>query len=236
MFLHLRYWAAIAIKPSRRLIVLFLLAETGSVLLDALRLQPWEYMYLFIFLFSAIYINQPQKYYRALLLVLSSTYIFTGIHKFSGAFLNNVWDSFLLYRLFGFTKPHISPVLHYSGLLLGSMEFACGLALLLFTNKRLPACLLISMHAVILIVLGIMLKGHNYSVFPWNVLMMFLLIYIYKEQTALRSGFSGYLAPPYFLLFVFWFALPLANVFGYWAHYLSSGMYTGKTPQGLCMC
>jgi hypothetical protein len=223
--------AAAILKPIRLLIIFFLAAEVLSVLLDGLRLQPWEYLYLFIFLFNIIYINQPQKFYRALLLLLASTYIFSGLHKFSGAFLHNIWDGFLLYRTFGLTKPHIGSLLHYSGLLLSTGELACGVLLLVLKNKRMPVYTLIIMHLIILFILGIVLSGDNYSVLPWNVVMVVLLAYILRERPVIKDRFSVYIAPPYLLLYLFWFVLPFANLFGYWAHYLSSGMYTGKGPK-----
>lgn len=215
-------------RPRKKLLTVFIIAETCSVLLDAIRLQPWEYLFMFIVSFYIFFKSTPVLFYRCLLVLLASTYIFSGLHKINGAFLHNVWDALILRKGFGFKAIH--PWLHYAGIALGIVETLAGLSLLIVKNKRTSVLVLITMHISILLFLGILLHGHNFSVLPWNVLMVVLLLYIsrFPVQEQLAQPFPKFALT---VLIIFWFTLPAINFFGYWAHYLSSGMYSGKTPR-----
>lgn len=98
--LSLALLTVILIRPIRWLIVAFMFIEVFSVLLDALRLQAWEYMYLFFFGYFALYFNKPVYFRKVVVYILASTYFFSGLHKFNGAFLHFIWDSFFLKKVF----------------------------------------------------------------------------------------------------------------------------------------
>lgn len=218
-----------ACKPKRLFLIVTLVSELVSVTLDAIRLQPWEYLYLFILFFAVLYYARPVLFFKIIILLFASTYIFSGLHKISGAFLNTIWNDLVLIHMCGMVRVDISPLQHYVGLCIGGVEFLLGI-LLLFPRYRVWACYgLIGMHLIILLSLGIALHGNNYSVYPWNVLMMYMLYTISQEGFHAEKHKLPNVAK--LALFIFWFVLPLSNFFGYWGHYLSSGMYTGKTPK-----
>ncbi|MFL9844465.1 hypothetical protein [Flavobacterium rhizosphaerae] len=223
---------AAILKPSKIILLAFLILETMSVSLDALRLQPWEYLYLFIVFFYLILKSRPKAFYIVLLFLAASTYFFSGLHKFSGAFLYNIWDNLLLRRAFGYSVKDIPILVHYSGLLLSMGELLGGILLLFLKNKRPAIIALMAMHIVILIVLGILLKAENYSILPWNLLMMYILIYIDKQShTISNKNLFALPIPSSIIILLFWVILPVSNYFGFWASSLSSGMYTGKTAK-----
>lgn len=216
-------------RPLKWLMVTFFVVEVISVLLDAIRLQPWEYLYLFIVFFCICTLNQAKPFFRILIFVLASTYFFSGMHKLGPAFLKNVWESLVLRRIFGVNKDSVSVGLHYLGLSLGVVELLFGFSLVVTKFRRFACYGLIAMHLIILISLGLVLNGFNYSVYPWNVLMIFMLFKLSNIDTKLIDKEVPY--PITAVVFIFWLLLPLSNFMGYWGHYLSSGMYTGKTPR-----
>lgn len=215
------------VKTSRRLMIVLFISELSSVILDAIRLQPWEYLYLTILLMAIICYYRPNVFFRVLMFLLVSTYIYSGLQKFSGAFLATIWDYFILKNTFGINKPNVSKLLHYSGLLISICEFGLGFLLLFLRTRKFAAICLIAMHLMILVVLGVVLKGYNYSVLPWNIVMIFYLFNYLKNTETYSETIP---VPISILICVLWFILPFTNLFGFWAHYLSSGMYTGKTP------
>jgi len=218
--------AAFMLSGRRLILAIAVIAEISACMLDVLRLQPWEYLYLFIAVFYVVSKNRPQLFLAALILLLSSTYIFSGLHKISGAYLNKIWESLILHGYFGIRNSGI--ILHYAGLLLPIAELFLGFGLLIFENKRWVAKALIIMHISILLWLGPTGLNINYSIWPWNLCMItihaLLSVYRVSALTLLKDIPTGALV----VLMLFWLVLPASNLFGYWGHYLSSGMYTGK--------
>ncbi|WP_162926964.1 DoxX family protein [Flavobacterium psychrotrophum] len=216
------------IKGWYRMLAVALIVEFCSCLLDLLRWQPYEYLYIFIAFFYLIFKDRPQHFFIILRILLSSTYIFSGLHKIGGAFLYSTWDKQFLLKFGGIGKHGL--VLHYSGLLLPLAELGAGIALLLYKNRRWPALALIFMHICILLVLGPFGLNSNYIIWGWNIcliVVLYILNYHVINKPVILKEFPKIAA---ILLLVFWLILPASNLFGYWIHYFSSGMYSGKTP------
>ena len=136
--------ALLLFNISRLIVTILFFLGISSCLLDVTRWQPWEYQYLFILVAYLLCKNNTKAFYTSLLFILSSIYIFSGLHKLNGGFLRTVWESMLLHNFLGLSFKTIkSAHLHYGGALLAIIETICGLALLFAKNKKWPVTLAI---------------------------------------------------------------------------------------------
>lgn len=221
---------AVFIFPKKKILLITLfIIEICTCLLDVIRWQPWEYQYLFMLLVFIIHRQRPQQLITALLFIMASVYIFSGIHKFNGGFLYTVWEQMILKRFFGLSSVFIKESnLHYVGLLLPVYEAAMGFGLLLLKNKKWPALLLIAMHLFILVLLSPFGLNYNIVVWPWNAAMILLLYWLYVKndfKLSFRPLWQGYNKG----ILLFWGLLPILSFFGYWGKFMSSGVYSGTT-------
>jgi len=220
------------IFPQKRLLI----AATFIVILcscslDVLRWQPWEYQFLFFLLIFIINHNNPKVLYSAIVFVMASVYIYSGLHKINGGFLHSVWESLMLKKFFGVSNATIVFYkLHYAGLALAVIEAALGVGLLVMKNKKLPASLLIVMHVFIIIMLGKTGLNHNKIILPWNAAMIcFLYFYYCKEHY--RFSFTVIANPKNAVILLFWGIMPALSFIGYWDAFLSSSLYSGNSKQ-----
>ena len=215
-------------KVKRSFIIVLLVLELTSCMLDIIRWQPWEYQYIFILL-AFLFCKNTKAFYTSLLFILSSLYIFSGLHKFNGGFLHYVWERILLHGYFGFSYTFIKAAkLHYAGVLLAFIETACGVALLLMKDKKWPLALLAFMHVFVLFALGPLGIDYNSVIWPWNLAM---IIVLYNVQVNSQYLKGAALIPKIFKisLLLFWCILPIANFAGYWDSFLSSSLYSGNS-------
>lgn len=219
----------VLIKPRRWLIVVFMFFEVFSVLLDALRLHAWEYMYLFLFGYLALYFNKPVYFRRVLICILASTYFFSGIHKFNGAFLHYIWDLFFIRKIFSYDSQ-ITPFIHYAGLLMSMIEAAAGFLLLFSKTRKMAIFILVAMHLFILFFKIVIEHQPFNSIVPWNIMTIIYLVYLFNKplgvQTVNKENYFP--ATARMVLGTFWFVLPLCSFVNFWPLELSSGMFTGK--------
>jgi len=212
--------------PGRRELSAFLLvAELCSCLLDIIRWQPWEFQYIFTLVIFLTHKNNPKGLYSAFVFLMASIYIFSGLHKLNGGFLNSIWESMILRRFFGVEK--ISDIsVHYAGLVLPAIEIVCGFGLL-FLKKKWPALVLIAMHLFILLFLGQLGLNYNSIVWPWNAAMIFLLYSLFIKIDAYTFSFRYMIRGSNTVVLLFWGLLPILSFSGNWEQYLSSSLYSG---------
>jgi hypothetical protein len=211
-------------------LVALLIAELASCLLDQMRWQPWEYQYiltLFVFLINR---NQKDRIVAMLHLLLIATYIYSGIHKFNREFITIFWQNTILEHLL-YLPPNISnaPLLARTGYLLPLIETMGGLMLLFKRVQQSGAIMLILMHIVILAIIGPLGTNYNASVWPWNILMIAYLFFIflwYKPKENILSIFDK--PRSNFLIIALMVLMPAFNFIGLWPLYLSFGLYSGK--------
>ena len=116
-------------------------------MLDQNRWQPWEYQYYLIILFLLLYRNNQKQFFNYFIFLLAIIYINSGLHKISGGFLFEVWESMILKSFFGFSTTQIQSLwIHYSGLSLGIIEVLSGIGLLFYKSQKQAAITLIVMH------------------------------------------------------------------------------------------
>ena len=220
--------------PKKEIVLLVLITELASCLLDQMRWQPWEYQYLLLFLFYLFYKKNTNQFLELLTLLIGLTYIYSGLHKFNGGFLFSVWENMILKNFFHFENYFISKIwVHYAGLLLPFIETLIGISLLLIKNKRLIAYFAIGMHVVLLIIL--IGNNQNSIVWPWNILMILSIYILFLNDNSVQIN-SSFFYNNFNIAIVFLVGvLPFWSFFGLWDNYLSFNLYSGNVKQ-LAIC
>lgn len=222
-------------NSSKYFLFLFLGIEILQLLLDQNRWQPWEFQFLLTTIFYLSFRNSVH-FKSLLLLLLSATYIFSGLHKFNTGFLESNWGNLILKNIFGIQNIWKSnDYLFYLGFIIPIIETILGILLLTLKNKIVPISGLIFMHIFIFLILSPLGVNYNVVVWPWNILMALSLFSIYKDEFDYRFqvGFFKKTYTQFVLVLIF--VLPTFNLFGAWEHYLSFGLYSGKNAN-ICLC
>jgi hypothetical protein len=220
------------IFPQKRLILIStLLVILCSCSLDVLRWQPWEYQFIFFLIIFIINRDNPKALYSAIIFVLASVYIYSGLHKLNGGFLHSVWESMILHRFFGISGAAIRHLkLHYIGLALPVIETAAGLGLLFLRRKFVPAVILIGMHVFIIILLSGAGINYNSIVLPWNFAMVLFLYFFYMKEPY-NFAFPDVINRTNAIVFLMWGIMPAFSFIGYWDKMLSSSLYSGNAKR-----
>lgn len=208
-------------------LIFVLLFEFFLCLLDDLRWQPWQYQYMLVLLFAIIFFKMPKYFLSALLLLIGCTYFFSGLYKFNGAYLYNIWDELILKKTLSISPQLVkTPVLHYAGLLLALIEVLLGLSLL-FLNKfqRYVVALAMLMHCLIIVFLSPLLANINHVVIPWNFVMIGYL-FIFKNHPTIDVKSFLFFKRSYIIILLL-VLLPALNSFKLWPSYMSFKLYTG---------
>lgn len=234
LFLLQLLFIALLLFPFKNKVVLIglLAAEIFSCLLDQSRLQPYEYQYIFIIFIFLVNTNSRKFIPVAVIFILASTYFYSGLSKLNEGFIQVMWTKAIL-RSFLKLPPQVAGTwwLYYSGYLAGIIELVAGAGLLFPRAQKTAATVLILMHFFILILLGPLGLRYNKIVWPWNVAMILYLYTLFLRKNervfAIKPMFAGWNK----LVFVAWGILPALNFISYWDYYLSSSIYSGRTPK-----
>lgn len=214
------------------LLISALILEISSCLLDQNRWMPWNYQFFLTLLFFVFYNKNYKQFLNFFSFLIASIYIYSGLHKINGGFLYNVWERMILNRFFGFDYSQINQTwIHYSGLILGLIEFLAGIGILFLKNKKIVSILLIGMHLFILMLISPFGFNYNSSVWPWNVVMILFLYLLYLNENynhiSFKSLTTGWNKIPFVVIGI----LPILNYIGIWDDYLSFKLYSGNTLQ-----
>lgn len=222
--------AALIRKFSKPLLVLLLICEICACLLDQTRWQPWEYQYLFTMFIFLVNYKEQWRIQPVLIFLLATIYIYSGLHKMSGAFIGMIWKPMILTKFFRLPQTVIHlPVVHYSGYILPVIEFAAGIFLLIPKTRRIAAKLLIAMHLYLLLLLGPLGININVIIWPWNTLMivyLYLMVIRNEPPPSLKPVFYKF----NYVVVIFWAIMPAFCFVGLWDNYLSSNLYSGNVP------
>lgn len=218
-------------KPmSKPLLVALFASELLTCLLDQSRWQPWEYQFIFIVLIAIVYNGQFQKILTAYVLVVIATYTYSGLGKFNTAFLLLFWDNLLLGNYLKIDPATIQqPLLHYSGYLVALAELLFGIGLFFSKTKKIAAWAIIAMHIFILVMVGPFGLRYNSSVWPWNVLMITHVYFLFIRNVPIPLSFQSAWAGWNKLVLLCWWILPLLNhSVGLWDNFLSLRLFAGN--------
>lgn len=215
-------------KPVKTFIWLIVFFELASCLLDQNRWQPWEYQFLF-FITSYAALNKEEDRSTAWLIILVSTYFFGGFFKLNAAFIHDTWQYLILIKWL-----HLAPgnvwLLRF-GYVLPLVELAAGLFLLVPRLKKIGAWAIVSMHLIILLLLGPAGLNINAVVWGWNIFLpitvYFLFLHKFEKGSQVHFSFKPFLI----IILLAWCVLPWFQSFGFWDKYLSSVLYGGGVEQ-----
>lgn len=214
------------IKPGKRVVIALLISETISCMADWNRLQPWEYFYLFLLLATAWnrISGQIITHWKW---IISGLYFYSGLYKIDQGFVYGSFQNLFLIKCMGLSN--IPGWLLKLGYVPGILEMLAGLGLIFTRTHKAAACFLITMHLIILLILGPLGLNQNHVVWPWNIFMIYMLwsvinnpTYIYHEPTLhVRDT----------VIIMAWWIMPIFHMFGYWDAYLSGALYGGRAGQ-----
>ncbi|MFY0482995.1 hypothetical protein ACI6PS_10325 [Flavobacterium sp. PLA-1-15] len=221
--------ASIFLFPNEKIILIgVIILELFSCSLDYMRWQPWEYQYLLTLVFF-LFAKDRKKFLSLFTFLLAATYVFSGIHKFSGSFLYTFWDKIVLYRLFGLSySEFMNPLYHYSGLMLSVVEVAIGVGILFVRTRKYFALVAIIMHLIIVLIFGPSGLNYNIIIFPWNLAMMALVGVLFYKNAEPNFSLSFFRSKLNVGAFLFVGVMPVLCLFGKWDDYLSFNLYSGN--------
>lgn len=229
---------AIAVLPRTGLFLKIFLVLTGVLAaLDQSRWQPWMLQYAVMFgALLTLPWERPLQWTApeaagaldACRIFMVWTYFYSGLQKLGYGFVIVLADMLepVLKRLH---LAAMSPrLLVPTALSLGLVECASG-AMLAFRRTRPVAvvCMLL-MHMSLLLWLGPLALNWNYSVWPWNLAMMTLLLVLFRpgSRWSPRDLWSSH---PYAKVVAVVFGiLPLLTIIGLSDSYLGFSLYSGN--------
>ena len=220
----------LAVRPmSPNGLIVAIATSVVLVAADVHRLQPWVYQYILTFFLAALCLGRRNFSFKPVfLLMLFGTYFWSGIHKVNPGFHASVLPYLVRPLLFAPTPP---AWLNEAGFAIPFVEATLAVGLL-FSRFRPYAILgLLFMHLLILLVIGPLGHVANPVIWPWNVAMIAVLLFVAID--AKETGIKGTkrfsrLALAVAGLFV---VVPSLGLVGWWPSYLSMKLYSGNQTQ-----
>ncbi len=192
-----------------------------------MRWQPWEFQFILIFVaFSTL---KKQQFLYITTLILVSSYVFSGLHKFNYGFLYTIWNQLILKCFFNYSDDLLNnKFLFYLGLLIPLIEILVGLGIYFANKKKIFLIFAIAMHIFIIVLFSPIFINHNLIVIPWNIFYILIILALFSDSFLdLKSTFSkSYVLKTFFILVVIF---PILNFFNKWDDFLSFNVYSGNS-------
>lgn len=219
-----------------RLVLFFILLLNFSfVMLDQNRLQPWFYLYNCFFLVLFFYnwridnINNYHSFFVILRLCISAVYIYSGLQKLNPNFVSDTY-SWFIQPLANMVSERQMNFLVNTGYFIPYLEIAIGLGLLIKSFRFIAITLVIILHLTILILMGPFGNNYNAVVWPWNIIMVVLVLLLFSGDPMERrfSFVHLFKIPVFYLVAALFWILPAFNLRNHWETYLSFSLYSGN--------
>lgn len=152
------------------------------LLVDVMLFQPYNYFYLLIYMLTYFEAKGRMPVIRTVSIAMAGLYVWSGLQKLDYGFAEHVFYN-MFYALFDL--PHYWSESRWRHLALGAglLEIAGG-AMLLFGVTRISASLfLMAMHLTILAAIGPLGIDWNPTVWPWNMVMVILLLAVLSARS-----------------------------------------------------
>jgi hypothetical protein len=196
---------------------------------DQIRWQPWAYQYWLMLIGLGCYSWQPENLdaqrdsLNICRLIMGCTYFYSGMQKFNLRFVSEgmPWVLNTLHL-------HI-PKLGYVGWVAAAVEVSIGLSLMTRRFRLIGIVNGIIMHIFILFSFGPWGRDWNSVVWPWNVVMIALILLLFTKtdvtfgEIVWRNKFVAQK-----LVLLFFGVMPALSFFGYWPYDLSVALYTAN--------
>ncbi|MES2764054.1 MAG: hypothetical protein V4677_17690 [Bacteroidota bacterium] len=202
---------------------------------DQNRLQPWFYNYvlmLFVLLFYRHRVDEPNNYttvFISLQLLVALIYVFSGIQKMNSAFVPDTFEWMISSFDKVLSKRQLGIITKF-GHAIPYFELSIGVLLLVKQLRFIILPLVILMHVLILIMLGPIGKSYNSVIWPWNIIMIVLVLLLFADVKQERffdisflfKGLSFYIVMTLMLIF------PIFSLNNQYDSYLSSSLYSSN--------
>jgi hypothetical protein len=211
-------WFLIKSKGSGGLF--FFMAYVGFCILDQTRIQPFFFEISILILFYYLFRNDFSNFKIAFLILMSGTYIWSGLHKINPTFFE-FWLGGLNKRI-PIIPLSLRQVITF---FIPFLEMSFGVALLFNKTRKLGIYLLAVMHSMVVITL--LIGKISFMVVPLNVvnvLLLFMLCYnlnwnvLSLKLSSLKLKF----------ITIYALLLPSLNLIGFYDHLLSFSYFSGK--------
>jgi hypothetical protein len=211
----------IAFKSNKLIILSFLLIETALQVTDIMRWQPTAFQFYISFI---AYVYQPKKFKFYLLLLLSATYIYGGLHKMNLRFVNFIWAHDILIEFLNISADiAYSKLVKAVGFIIPVFEILCGIFILTRWQKQ-AFFGIVFIHFVILLYISPIGINYNSAVWGWNLIMIIYAIHFILKPCQTQFKLNSFN--------LFWgiliYILPFLNFFEFYFPYFSFDLYTGS--------
>ncbi len=226
----------LSILNSKKVFILCLIIfSTYLCLDDQNRLQPWFFNYnliLLILLFYKNRVDDPNNYttiFISLQLLVALIYIFSGIQKLNPLFVSDTFQWMISPLDTILSKRQLTLLLKF-GYAVPYIELSLGILLLVKPMRFIAVPLIISMHIILLILLGPFGKNYNSVVWPWNIIMIVLVLLLFSNVKQERFFDISFLFKnmSFYLVIILMLLLPFLSLFNKYDSYLSSSLYSSN--------
>lgn len=201
---------------------------------DQNRIHPWAYFFILIFgALSDLWLkprreHTPGNTVTLLQFIVTMIYAWTGLQKFRVAYFTEIVPT-LLSSYKTFPSWITTPLLYATPFI----EVALAVALLLNTTRRFAVVGLVLLHGGIIAMASPLGRNENYSIVPWNLTMMCVVVILFwRSTTTLRAIVLPRWTRTRIIFFQLCVVLPLLGYFGLWNLYLSFSVYSGASARG----
>ncbi len=231
---------AVAIVVATRpqfLIAAFLAILAVFCVFDQTRWQPWLFLYVAMLIALGLFSWRQQDRYaqqrvlNVARLIVAATYFFAGVQKINWNFVEIDFPA--LVEPITEAVPTLVKPLYYAGMAAPLVEAAFGLGLLTRRFRRVSLIAAVSMHALILAMLGPFGQNWNFVVWPWTAAMAVFDILLFAGL----DDFSRHEIVPTRPLFLqgatllLFGILPILSFVNLWDSLLSSAIYSGNLTE-----
>jgi len=229
--------AAVALvsRPLAAIAVAFCLGAL-LVCFDQSRLQPWFYQYLLMLGALACFYSSADSGRRAAALdacrlLLASIYFWSGAGKINAHFASDVlpWVAQAALQAF----PRMLPIFIRWGSAAPFLEAGIGVALLFPRSRPAAIAAAIAMHGLLLLALGPLGRNDNNVVWPWNLLMIAVVMVLFARTDDLPARAILLPGGPAIRLAAAFFAVlvPAMSLAGLWDNYPGWSLYSGNKDE-----
>lgn len=215
--------------------ILLILFSVYLCIDDQNRLQPWFFNYILILLVLLFYkyrMDEPNNYttvFISLQVLIALIYIFSGIQKMNDSFVPDTFQWMVSTFDTILSKRQLYLVTKF-GYVVPYFELSMGIFLLVKPLRFIIVPLVILMHVFILITLGPLGQDCNVVIWPWNIIMIILVLLLFANVQSERffdisflfRGLSFYTVLTLMLIF------PVFSLKNQYDSYLSSSLYSSN--------
>ena len=201
------------------------------MLQDITRIQAWSYQYFLTFIILFIDWQKPRdRALVALQYIMIFTYFWSGLQKLNPHYVEVVhpW----LFGVYKWSEPFadIGNWAYVSAF----FEALIGIGLIFKKSRKLSVIGGLGMHVFILAMIGPWGEDWNSVVYPWNIVMMALLLLLFWRKPEEKQPFTLFQLPQtstHWLVLVLFGVLPAFNLFAKFPETISMTMYNGATSE-----